>query len=220
MGVRFAAAHLDRPDDGQCRDVSDGHRPGSLPDCPGVGDSVVPAAAFEFGVGEDGGDAHVPQGQVVVFGVAQPFRDDGVGAIEPVVVHENGCEVRVSPPAEVAEAVRQRHVQRLLEVGNAGVDVAVVALGPADGVERVRLRVGVADQMRDLDCAAQGHDGLVRVASVHLERARAREGATQLDGRSVGFEYRDGLGGVLDGCFALPEVPGRCTRGRRVRRRP
>jgi hypothetical protein len=29
----------------------------------------------------------------------------------------------------------------------------------------------------------------------------------------VGFEYRDGLGGVLDGCFALPEVPGDVLEG-------
>jgi len=90
--------------------VSDRDRPGSLPNAPGTSYGVVPAAAFEFGVGENGGDAHVPHGQVAVFGIAQPVRDDGVGAIEPVVVHENGCEVRVSPSAKVAEVVRQGHV--------------------------------------------------------------------------------------------------------------
>ena len=51
--------------------------------------------------------------------------------------------------------------------------------------------------MCDLDCAAQGPDGRVWVSGSTSNVPAPVEGATQLDGRSVGFEYGDGLGGVL-----------------------
>jgi hypothetical protein len=171
FAVWVTAPHLDRPDYGQCRDTSDGHRSGLFLRPHGISHRIVPASTFHRGRGQHAGQAYRPQRQTAVFGVAQPLGDHDVSLSEPVVVGQDLRQVRVGASGEVTKAVRQRHLQGSLEVGNPFVNVAAVPNRPADRVECIRLGVRVTHHSRHVDGASKCPNAMLQVADLDLEAA-------------------------------------------------